>query len=103
VDPWGLFPWIEIIMPTPLGEGSDLIPNKKRLRYNTKTGKWEEFNNKTGKFETPKYKCGTRTPPLSEQPWVDDLVKQKQKSRLPAKRPGKLGTFFEILCKLFGC
>jgi len=39
VDPWGLFPWIEIIMSTPLREGSDLVPRKKRVRYNTNTGK----------------------------------------------------------------
>ena len=100
-DPYGYFGWIDIFLPTPLGSGSDTFPDLKYDPKNKKLIPWDPKKNKP--LSKPKLKCETRTPPLSEKPWLDDLIKQKQKRNLPAKRPGKLGTLFDLLCKLFGC
>ena len=98
IDSQGL--WIDLIFPTSLGEGSDRFPN---LRYDPKTGKITPLDPKTGKPSKPNLKCEIKTTPLSEKQWIDDLIKQQQKGNIPGKRPGKLGTVIDLICRLFGC
>ena len=99
VDPWGLI-WWEILTPTEIGP-------EKILYFNKQTKKWVVYDFNTGIskdwFQPNKIGCETRKPPISEESWIDDLIKQKQKRNLHGKRPGKIGTLFDLLCRLFGC
>ena len=103
VDPFGL--WIiDLLFPEPLGEGSDQFSKFNNIRIDSKTGKVIKLDPQTGKpLSETDIKCETRKPPLSEQPWIDDLLEQKRAGKVPAKRPpGKLGLLLELLCKLVG-